>query len=63
MWEAGRQTTYFARGSDASRSARTASSVSFAAVTPIRSKQSATMLFDAVKRVMSKSIGVTDRRR
>ena len=42
-----------------SRSARTASSVSLAAVTPMRSKHSATMLFGVVKRVMSRSIGVT----
>ena len=40
-------------------SAITASSVSFAAVTPIRSKHSATMLFGVVNRVMSRSIGVS----
>ena len=42
-----------------SRSARTASSVSLAAVTPMRSKHSATMLLGVVNRVMSRSIGVT----
>ena len=42
-----------------SRSARTASSVSFAAVTPIRSKHSATMLFGVVNKVINKSIGLT----
>ena len=46
---------YFA---GASRSASTASSVSFAAVTPMRSKHSATMLLGVVKSVMSRSIGV-----
>src|SRR5262249_60579610 len=39
-------------------SAMTASSVSLAAVTPMRSKHSATMLLDAVRRLMSRSIGV-----
>src|SRR5207253_340301 len=39
-------------------SAITASSVKRAAVTPMRSKHSATILLDAVSRLMSKSIGV-----
>ena len=43
-------------------SAMTASSVSLAAVTPMRSKHSATMLLDAVSRLMSRSIGVILRR-
>ena len=40
-------------------SAITANSVSFAAVTPIRSKHSATMLLGVVNRLISRSIGVT----
>lgn len=44
------------------RSAMTASSVNFAAVTPMRSKHSATMLFEAVSNVMRRSIGVIERR-
>ena len=39
-------------------SAMTANSVSLAAVTPIRSKHSATMLLEAVSKLMSRSIGV-----
>ena len=42
-----------------SRSAITANSVSLAAVTPMRSKHSATMLFVAVSKLISRSIVVT----
>ena len=43
--------------------AMTASSVSLAAVTPIRSKHSATMLLGEVSRLISRSMGVMRSRR